>query len=279
MEVSPATIPSPFPFRDIRLAPAGALMFGPTPFPWRWRVIVPDYIFWFLIRGEGLLQCDGRDFRISPGSCFLLTPGTRIYGRNTSSDIFLNFAVHFFPANRHKMERKSLQRLLGRKARRLAFFLDLARHCLETYKRGDALGIRQAELAAMQMMLQLWREVDNPVPHGDDEKILQLLTDEGRRIPAPVPELARRVGLSASQFTRRVRAMTGMAPREYFIRERISHACGLLTETARPVGEIAEILGYVDASYFVRQFQGIMKTTPARFRRQAAGSPAAARGT
>jgi len=246
-------------------------MFGPTPFPWRWKVTVPDYIFWFLIRGEGRLQCQGRDFRLSPGSCFLFTPGMRIYGRNTSNETFLNFAVHFFPTDRRRISKDALHRLLGRKARRMAFFLDLARHCVETFKRGDALGIRQAELAAMQMMLQLWREVDNPVPHGDDEKILQLLADETRRIPAPVPDLAQRVGLSASQFTRRVRAMTGMAPREYFIRERISHACGLLTETARSVGEIAEILGYIDPSYFVRQFQIVMKTTPARFRRQAAG--------
>ncbi|HEY8966012.1 MAG TPA: helix-turn-helix transcriptional regulator, partial [Candidatus Methylacidiphilales bacterium] len=83
-----------------------------------------------------------------------------------------------------------------------------------------------------------------------------------------VPGLARRVGLSTSQLTRRVRALTGMSPAAYLIRERIGHACAQLAETERSVGEIADALGYADPSYFVRQFQAVMKTTPARYRRK-----------
>jgi AraC family transcriptional regulator of arabinose operon len=247
---------------------SGGMMFGSGPFPWKWEVTVYDYIFWFLIRGEGRLRCEDRDYRLSPGSCFLFTPGMRVHGRSTSQEPFLNFAAHFFPVRPGKISGNMLHRLLGRKSRRMAFFLELARHCTETFQRGDVLGIRQAELAALQMMLQLWREVDSPMPRGEDEKIRLLLAEEGSHLREPIPDLARRAGLSPSQFTRRVRAMTGMAPREYFIRQRISHACGLLTEMSRPVGEIAEILGYIDVSYFVRQFQTVMRTTPTRFRRQ-----------
>lgn len=260
-----------FPFHDLKIIGLGGRMYGPTPSPWIWKSNLPHFNFWFLIRGEGRLRYRGRDYRLEPGTCFLFAPGMRISGKSISNEPFLNFSVHFFPEPRRRIPEDALHRLFGRKAHRMAFFLELARHCTETYKRGDTLGLAQAKLAALQMMYQLWREACTPVPREGDERILQLLASAGRGGATSVPDLARQVGLSASQFTRRVRAITGIAPREYLIQERIGHACGLLAETSRSVAEVAEILGYVDPSYFVRQFQIVMKTTPARFRRQAAG--------
>jgi len=264
--------PPPLPFRELELTGVGGRVHGPFPPPYTWNSIIPYFNFYFVIRGQGRLRCHGRDYRMEPGTCFLFTPGTRVSAHSTSNEPFNNFALHFFPIPRRNIPPDALRPLFGRKAQRFGFLLELARHCAETYKRGDALGLQQARLAGLQMMAQLWREAHTPIPREGDERIRELLAEEGRTGARPVPELARLVGLSASQFTRRVHAITGVAPREHLIQERIGHACGLLAGTSRSVGEVAEMLGYNDPSYFVRQFQEVMKTTPARFRRQSAGA-------
>jgi len=267
--VSPA-----FPFREIELVGLGGRIHGPMSHPWTWETTIPHFNFWFLIQGEGRLRCHGRDHALTPGTCFLFPPGTRVAGRSISREPILNFSLHFFPLPRPRrpFPQRVVDRFSGRKVHRMALFLELARHCADAYKRGargDALGLRQAELAAMQMLLHLWHEASAPPAREKDDRILQLLAETGWKGGFAVPELARRIGLSASQFTRRVRALTGMAPAAYLIRERIAHACSLLAETSRSVGEVAETLGYADPSYFVRQFQEVMKLTPARFRRKA----------
>ena len=263
---------APFPFRELELTGVGSRIHGPLPVPYLWNTTIPYYNFYFLIRGQGRLRCHGRDYRMEPGTCFLFTPGTRVSAHSTTNEPFLNFALHFFPSPRRGFSPEALRRIFGRKAQRFGFLLELARHGAENYKRGDALGLQQARLAGLQMMAQLWREACTPIPREGDERIRELLAEEGRTGARSVPELARLVGLSASQFTRRVHAITGIAPREHLIQERIGHACGMLAGTSRSVREVAEMLGYNDPSYFVRQFQEVMKTTPARFRRQSAGA-------
>jgi len=271
--MSRASLPA-FPFREIDLVGLGGRMHGPMPHPWTWEVTVPHFNFWFLIQGEGRLRCHGRDYALAPGTCFLLAPGTRVMGQSTSQESIINFSIHFFPSPRSRkiMLKGVIDRLSGRKVHRMALFLELARHCADAYKRGergDALGLRQAELAAMQMMLHLWHEASAPPAREQDDHILQLLAETGRKAGVTVPDLARRVGLSTSQFTRRVRVLTDLSPTAYLIRERIAHACSLLAETSQSVGQVAETLGYNDPSYFVRQFQEVMKLTPARFRQKA----------
>ncbi len=262
--------PPPFPFRELELTGLGGRVHGPFPPPYAWNTVIPYFNFYFVIRGQGWLRCHGRTYAMEPGTCFLFAPGTQVTARSTSDEPYLNFALHFFPTPRRTIPPDALRLLFGRKAQRFSLLLELARHCSETCKRGDALGLQEARLAGQLMLAQLWREAYTPDPREEDERIRELLAEDGRTGARSVPELARQVGLSASQFTRRVRALTGVAPREHLIQERIGHACGLLSGSSRSVVEVAEMLGYNDPSYFVRQFQEVMKTTPARFRRQSA---------
>jgi AraC family transcriptional regulator of arabinose operon len=258
----------PFPIRDIGIVGIGARVHGPMH-SWVWETTLPYFNFWFLMQGVGRLKWQGRDFELKPGTCFLFTPGTRVSAFSTSPESVVNFSVHFFPKPRRDVKDADVEPLAGRKVHRMALFLELAQYSADACKRGDKLGIRQAELAALQMMLHLRREASLPVSRTKDDRILQVLAESANAGGVSVPKMARLAGLSTSQFTRRFRGVTGVAPGSYLIRERISHACALLTETAQSVSEVAETLGYADTSYFVRQFQTVMKVTPARFRRTA----------
>jgi len=246
----------------------GARLYGPTPHPWTWEPALPYFNLWILLQGNGRLHLEKRDYHLKPGTCFLFAPGMRISGRSTSHEPFLNFSIHFFPVPTRKIAPGILRKFRGHRVRRMSFLMELARHCDEVWKRGDALGQQQTRIAALQILLLLWREIVTPPPKDDEEKIRSGLAEAANRTSSSVPQLAKSVGLSTSQFTRRVRAITGMPPREYLIRERINRACSLLGETSRSITEIAGLLGYNDPSYFIRQFQHVMKTTPANFRRE-----------
>jgi AraC-like DNA-binding protein len=85
-----------------------------------------------------------------------------------------------------------------------------------------------------------------------------------------VPEVARLVHMSEGAFSRFFRAHMGKSFPSLVNELRIGRACRLLTETERPVTEIALACGYRNLSNFNRQFLRLKKITPRSFRRRLA---------
>ncbi len=67
-------------------------------------------------------------------------------------------------------------------------------------------------------------------------------------------EVAQHIGIPYETFRKRFSQNMGCSPREYRIQARIDMACNLL-QTGKPVGEVAEELGYCDAFLFSKQFK------------------------
>ena len=95
----------------------------------------------------------------------------------------------------------------------------------------------------------------------------------GRRIG--LESLAAQLGLSYSHFRRLFREHTGFAPRQYALQETLRQAMLLLTNTRRPVAQIALDLGYSSVFFFSRQFARMSGMPPLRYRRTHAGGEAA----
>lgn len=74
--------------------------------------------------------------------------------------------------------------------------------------------------------------------------------------------LAERCHLSRSCFARLFREYTGMPPLEYINRMKISQAKAKLASGLMSVGEVAESLGYSDASYFSRYYKKLTGKSP-----------------
>jgi AraC-like DNA-binding protein len=89
--------------------------------------------------------------------------------------------------------------------------------------------------------------------------------------PLRVTRLAAMAGVSADQFTRRLRALLGITPAQLVIQTRIDEARRLLREGRRPISEIAQRTGYCDQSAFTRQFRATVGLTPAQYRAKARG--------
>lgn len=85
--------------------------------------------------------------------------------------------------------------------------------------------------------------------------------------PHRLEELAASAGLSTAHYSALFREMTGFAPIDYLIRQRIQHACGLLDTTSLAISTIAAQVGYDDPYYFTRSFRRVMGFSPRAYRK------------
>lgn len=83
-----------------------------------------------------------------------------------------------------------------------------------------------------------------------------------------VNTLADRLGVHRSHLARRFRQAMGMTVQDYLMRLRVQHALGLLSQTDRPIHEVARACGYRDPNYFSRLIRRHMGVSPQQFRRE-----------
>ena len=81
-----------------------------------------------------------------------------------------------------------------------------------------------------------------------------------------VEELAATAGLSAYQFSRRVKKIFGLTPARLMVKARVDRACRMLQEKSPSVAEVAQACGYCDQSAFTRQFKAMVGIPPAQYR-------------
>lgn len=93
------------------------------------------------------------------------------------------------------------------------------------------------------------------------EYIAQNLSSEIR-----IAELAVLMHLSESRFYHAFKECFGMAPTEYILRRRISHACTLLREASAEVTLVSQACGFCTPSYFSAIFRRYMGCTPRKYR-------------
>jgi AraC-like DNA-binding protein/quercetin dioxygenase-like cupin family protein len=79
-------------------------------------------------------------------------------------------------------------------------------------------------------------------------------------------ELADYARLSASHYTSRFRALTGVPPVTFFIDLKMRRAAELLHDPGRKIKEVAFMLGFNDPYYFSRCFKKTMGCSPLQYR-------------
>ena len=87
--------------------------------------------------------------------------------------------------------------------------------------------------------------------------------------PIDLETAARVAGLSTFHFLRIFAKAVGVTPHQYLVRCRLRRAAQMLTESNRPISEIALEVGFTDLSNFVRTFARAAGVSPRRFRQTA----------
>ncbi len=93
-----------------------------------------------------------------------------------------------------------------------------------------------------------------------------------------VAEMARRCHLAEAVFARQFRALTGLSPHEWLVRQRLSRACELLQVGGASLTEVALACGFADSAHFSRSFRRQHDVSPSEWRRLVASGGTSKRG-
>ncbi|WP_443025233.1 helix-turn-helix transcriptional regulator [Sphingomonas sp. QA11] len=88
-----------------------------------------------------------------------------------------------------------------------------------------------------------------------------------------IADVAARLRISATHFSKAFRNSVGLAPSRWYQRERIAKSMRLLRDGALELSEIASECGYFDESHYVRTFSRAVGIPPGRWRRKQMAIP------
>ncbi len=122
--------------------------------------------------------------------------------------------------------------------------------------------------------------LERPVRIRRDTEIAPLLdrVREQLHLPWPIATLAREARMSPRTFLRRFAEATGTSPGEWLAEARVEAARQLLSETRRPVEEIAAAVGLGSAHALRHQFRTRLSLSPTDYRRRFASAQPPAAG-
>ncbi|NEA37409.1 AraC family transcriptional regulator [Streptomyces sp. SID13031] len=232
---------------------------------WSW-VSPPqqDHLLWCVLDGIGRLELNGSTRELGPGVCAVFAPGDAPTASHDPRRRLLVFGMHFAVSPEGVVPGERWAEVQDR-----VLLGALARSSDTAYRRGDALGRRQAELCLEQLLGLIWDAAHSPQPSATDTAI-QEVAQAIRQDPSrdwSVTEMAAQAVLSRAQFTRRFVAQHGTSPAQYVIQARVERAHQLLTETGMTVTQVAAALGYTDIAYFSRQYKYRTGISPGQVRK------------
>jgi AraC-like DNA-binding protein len=131
----------------------------------------------------------------------------------------------------------------------------------------ESLSLLASDNRRRPLALQGFQPVDNPRDRARLERVMSYINAHYME-PIRLATLAECAAMSESQLQRFFKRCTRMTISDYLTQLRIGRACALLMQPDRPIGRIAEELGYGQASYFTRQFRATKGMTPLAFRRR-----------
>ena len=99
------------------------------------------------------------------------------------------------------------------------------------------------------------------------DRVIRYIT-EHHATDIRIASAAELAGMSSAHFSRFINKLTGHSFTQFLNRVRVAHACRLLSESDKPVTEIAYRVGYNNIANFNRRFLESKNLTPSDYRKQ-----------
>lgn len=241
------------------------------------RINLPSYLFFAVLKGSGVLNYQGQQYNLYPGSCVLIDCSVP-YSHSTGdegTELWTIQWVHFNGPNMAAIYRKYCER-----GGRPVFYF----HSLDTVSRiwdslinlaasSDALRDLKmnqylSELIVVVSSEALRDAADKAAPKRENISDVKEYLDQHYAEKISMDELAARFLISASYLSHSFRDRFGMSISSYLLSVRITHAKQLLRFSEKSIEEIGYAVGIGAAAYFSRVFKNVEGVSPARFRAQ-----------
>ncbi|OCT13000.1 hypothetical protein A8709_22025 [Paenibacillus pectinilyticus] len=123
------------------------------------------------------------------------------------------------------------------------------------------------------LLFQIHHEIDHNTPYQPEKsdpialRALAYIEQHAFGSQLHLQDLAKELGLSASQLTRRFQQVYKLSPIAYATTLRLQKVRNLLVDTDLTLEDIAEQCGYQNAFYMSRMFKSKIKISPSTYRR------------
>jgi len=237
---------------------------------WQWKTAGDDHFnLWMALTGDGYLSCDGRTYRIRPGSFFIFSPRQNITAAHYSGPRITRFSAHFFPTQSGQRldSVRGLPLMAGdvEDLRLLQRQIDMIMRI--ALRRGDDTVLADK---LHELLSQLCGGDDAALGVGLSPQVgeaLRIFREDPVSVVS-IASLATRLGTSRSNFDRVFAREVGQPPQKFLINCKMIEARRYLESSQLRIGEIADALGYRDIYFFSRQFKQVVGRSPASYRRE-----------
>jgi AraC-like DNA-binding protein len=123
--------------------------------------------------------------------------------------------------------------------------------------------------AALLQILTVVARVGHAMPIMRQSEVVRQaikLMQENLECPLSLAAIAKRLGWSISHIKMRFRREMGVAPAEFYLRQRIARACAELTRTDQSVTQIGLCAGFSSSQHFATAFKRVTGSTPMAYR-------------
>lgn len=241
------------------------------------------YLVLLVTQGYGDHVIDFNDYKVEPGSVFVLSPG-QVHLWSLSDDI--DGYVLFFEREYFLLDFAS-DRLMSMpffrtsfnsphillKDRNLELFSEIFEKILEEYENKEYYHNETIRMYLSIFFIKLARlyleDQQEHLHHKHD--LIQLnkfhqTIDVHFREHLPVSEYSELMKLTQKQLSRICKSTVGKSPSELIQQRLILESKRLLVHTDLTISSIANELNFSDTSYFIRLFKKLCGTTPEKFR-------------
>lgn len=238
-----------------------------------------DYLITLTLNGCGTYRIGDEVRLCRRGDVMVLTPGTpHRYGTSSEAGYWEFVWCHFLPHEDwqpYLALPAALPGLLHVQLAQPAVFdraLQAFRRLIGDQLHTDPLHERMAYLALEEIVLLL--AMQGGEAQGSlsldprIEEVKRLLLEQMQE-PHTIQSLAEQVRLSPSRLSHLFKEATGMSIIGMLHHIRLRQGARLLAYTSRPVGEIAEAVGFQSPFYFTKQFSAVFGISPSAYRRAA----------
>jgi AraC-like DNA-binding protein len=285
MKSTPAPPPSPIDTKNIQLFSSGPLRLvvcKRDPIPAK---AMPSRDTWTLMLPNAPVRvCTGEDHEegiVPRGSLALFLPGFgHSFRRHQPETPFGFTALHMegpFPEPlvsilQHPPRKWQEQSFAVLRSQSLKQLFNIF---TQEISNPDGLQLMTRELFLILLGAELNRLCDKEdrarFPYRLSRSTLQLVLDHMEAhlgAPNSVPEMAKLARCTPDHFIRLFREATSTTPHQYLIERRLQRAVQMLSDGERPL-DVAESLGFYDASAFTRAFKRRFGVPPSKYAQEA----------
>jgi AraC-like DNA-binding protein len=223
---------------------------------------------WYLVDGFGRVRTESSEVSIRPGDLLIMHGGRAYTFHRDSVVTFVHYWAHFdfLDSGKAAVPADEIGDLpFHTPMGDLTLMESLWDRLVASAEAGD--GSAAVWLAAVLTEV-IRKKAGSDIANKHDPRIVECYraVDEAPGECWTVTSLAKRVGLSRSQFFRLFRETVGRSPQQYLVEARMRLARVLLRESTLPIASIAASVGYNDPRFFSRHFRRHNGRSPRSFR-------------